>query len=123
MASPYAGVMHVHNRYARPIQGYGALDPQALFAVAFDTLEVRSKLWDGPVTVNLRDSSPGAGGALMNQLQLSLRFSGRAGEWNIAPNGVAAGADESLQTAGPALGVGIAAALVGVWLLGSAMFK
>lgn len=101
----------------------GALDPQGLFALAFDTLEIRSRLWSGPLVLNLRDTQPGAGSAIMQQAQLALTFRGRAGEWNIAPSGIPGGADASLENAGPALGFGIAAAFIGVLLIGSAVFK
>ena len=97
----------------------GEIDPQALLALAYDRIELRTSLFD-KLVINLNSPSDPATQAMMNRIQPSITFVGRAGRFEIAPYGVATGIDRDVGTWGWKIGAGIGAALLGLLLVGKA---
>lgn len=101
----------------------GTIDPQALIALAFDTIEIRTRLTP-PIRINLKDLSPNPEmQRLLNQVQPAVKLTGRAGTYTFAPQGIPDGiAAEQIKSTGTSLGLGIGAALLGVLVLGGVLF-
>ena len=97
----------------------GALDPQMLITLAFDSVEVRSTL--GNFTINLNAPSSPAMQAVIDRVKPTLVFRGRAGTFEVAPYGAATGVDPSVSKWGGAIGIGIGAGIIGLLLLGRAL--
>ena len=101
------------------------VNTEALLAALFDTIEVRSRLAP-PVILHIGGDAGGqadpATDALLAGVQPAITFRGRAGEFTIAPKGMPSGLLSSATTAGPLIGLGLGAAVLGLMLLGGAVF-
>lgn len=102
----------------------GAIDtsalPQTLFGVAFDTVELRTRLAP-PVRFKINGPSDPATMAMLRRIQPAIIFTGNAGRYEIAPVGSPEGIDPAVESAGPLIGFGIGAALLGVLFIGKSL--
>ncbi len=99
------------------VDNNGNVDPQALLALAFDQVEIKTNATP-TMTMNLKGPSDPATQQLLNQLQPTLIFSGPAGRAVIAPQGAAGAAGgDWFSTLTSKAGIGIAAGVVGTALL------
>ncbi len=103
------------------ITSSGAIDPQGLFSSAFETVEIRSNLTP-PLEFSLRGPSNPTVQALLNQVQPTVILKGKAGRFVIAPKGESSGTKD-LTKAGTSIGLGIGAGLLGLLLVGAAVFR
>ena len=100
------------------ISGSGEIDAAALIALAFDKIEIRSRAAP-PLVISLKGGTPDpATQALLQRVQPAVILSGRAGRFEIAPYGNPSGIDPSISAAGTQLGIGIGAALLGLFAIG-----
>lgn len=102
------------------IDNNGNVDPMALLALGFSTIEIRSALTP-PVTIDLRMPADQQTDALLNVVQPVITFAGRAGRVQIAPYGVPEGITPLIKKYAVTIGVGLGAALVGVLLFGAVL--
>ncbi len=98
----------------------GEIDPQALIAMAFDTLEIQTTAF-APLKINLKNVS-GSPSPEMQRLKPFIKLSGPAGAVELAPFGKPSGIDNAIQTAGSNIGIGIGAAILGLLFIGKALF-
>lgn len=94
------------------VDDQGNIDPQALLALAFDQVEIKTNATP-TMTMNLKGPSDPTTQALLNQLQPTLVFSGPAGRAVLAPQG-AAGEDGGNWFSALTGKAGIAVAATGV---------
>lgn len=97
----------------------GEIDPQALFALAFDKVTVKTALTP-EIPIDLTQKGSGQVSQLVKDLQPVVILSGRAGRVVIAPAGEAAQV-ANLQPAAIQAGLGIGAALLGLIIIGKAI--
>jgi hypothetical protein len=103
----------------RMITDSGDVDPQALVAMAWDTVEVKTSV-SPPVVVDLRRSGDGQASALVRELQPVVTLNGRAGRVVIAPAGEPSGL-KNLQPAAVQAGLGIGLGLLGLLIVGKSL--
>lgn len=98
----------------------GAIDPSSIFGVAFDTVELRSRLHQ-PIKYKITGPSDPATMAMLKRIQPAIIFTGNAGRYEIAPAGMPEGIDSDVEGAGPLIGLGLGAALLGLLFVGKAL--
>jgi hypothetical protein len=99
----------------------GNADGMGLLSALFDTVEVHTRL-SNPVKIKLSGGpSDPATEALIKEIQPALVFTGRAGQFQIAPYGVPNTIMGAITRAGPLLGIGIGASLLGLLFIGGAI--
>lgn len=101
----------------------GDIDAAALVALAFDTIEIRSRAAP-PLVINLKGASDPAADALLRKVQPAVILSGRAGRFQVAPYGMPSGGiDPTILVAGQQLGIGAVAAFLGLAAVGYMLLK
>lgn len=99
------------------VDDQGNVDPQALLALAFDQVEIRTNATP-TVTMSLKGPSDPATEALLTQLQPTLTFSGAAGTAVLAPYKAAGtGGGDWFSSMGSKIAIGIVAGATGVALM------
>lgn len=101
---------------------FGAFDPEALIALGINRIEVRSRVMD-PMVITVGGPSDPRTEALMREIQPSVTLSGNLGTFTIAPYGEPqpGSVSPAIRNALLAGSAGVAAALVGVLLLGGTL--
>ena len=103
-------------RNALKAQGYdpdaisdsGEIAPSGFFTSAFDTMEIRSALWDGPLVLNLRGPSNPLTRAMIDQIQPDVLLRGPAGQYRYSPAGTPSGSPFlPLMLGGVAIAAGV----------------
>ncbi len=101
----------------------GEIDADALMALAFDKVEIRTALTP-PVTIDLKAPSSGEASQLMKDIQPAVILSGRAGRHVIAPAGIPNGVMSNRIVQAGGIGfLGVGAAVLGMLALGRAFLK
>lgn len=100
----------------------GEISADALVALAFDKVEIRTALTP-PVTINLKEASSGEVSQLIKDIQPAIILSGRAGTHTIAPAGIPNGSSTRVAQATGIGAMGIGAAVLGLLALGRAFLK
>lgn len=106
------------------ISDAGELDGATLVSAGFDRVEIRTR-FTPTVAIDLRSPPDPENERLLREVQPSVVLTGRAGRAVIAPYGLAGegiGA-KFFKSSATQVGVGIAAALVGLVLIGGAVFR
>jgi hypothetical protein len=106
---------------AAAVSDAGEIDAAAFIPLAFDTVEVQTRL--GPPVKFRLDGQPTQGDDLLKTVQPALIFTGRAGRAEIAPYGFPNTIIGAITTAGPLIGFGIGAGLLGIMLMGAAVLR
>jgi hypothetical protein len=108
------------------LRGFGDIDATAIVALGYDTITVDTNA-TGPVAIPI--SAMGgppdpATQALMQQLQPAITISGRAPTIHVAPYGdPPGGVSGYFKSIGWKLGAGIGLGMIGLVLLGGAIFS
>lgn len=111
--------MRVRNRR---MAAYSDVDAAGILAAFYDHIDIYSRGWSGPLTVNLKpgggSSSGGQANALVKEMQPALVFKGNAGSWTIAPNGMPSGISSLVGQIGNDVGFAAGGIALGLILLG-----
>lgn len=100
----------------------GEIDAEGVLSIAFDTIELRTRL-AAPVRFPIQGGpSDPETAVLLKEIQPAITFSGRAGRYTVAPYGNPTTISGAIRRAGPLVGLGLGAALLGTLLLGGAIF-
>lgn len=104
------------------LRNFQAIDAQALLALAYDTVTIKTALTP-PIVIDLRESGSGQVTQLMKDVQPAVILSGRAGRVVIAPAGEPSGINPNIKPAAVKAGLGVGAALLGAILIGAAIIS
>lgn len=105
----------------RSIDDSGAISGEALFALAFDKVEVRTA-YTPNVTIDVLAPADPETHALLSRVQPTVILTGRGGRVVVAPYGEAGAiASGEIASAGVKLGLGVGAALLGLVFVGAAL--
>jgi len=101
------------------ISDSGDVEPQALIALLFDTIEVRTRLTPSLV-IDLKRAPVEGGDRLLKEIiQPELIFRGNAGEFKLNPYGEPTGISPEVGKWGWIAGLGIGGLLLAMILLGA----
>lgn len=106
----------------KAISDTGEVDSQALIALAFDRIEIRSRLAP-PIVIDLKTPPDAKTQAYLREIQPALVMTGKAGRAEVAPYGMPHGITPGLAIAGKQLGWGLGAVALGLVFLGGAIFR
>lgn len=110
---------------ARAVSDDGEIDPQALVALAFDKMELRTAYTE-PILVDLKGPPDPQTAKLLADIRPQVTLTGRAGKAEIAPYGQGAaesGIFPSLNTPTGRIALGIGAGAVGLLFVGALLFS
>lgn len=111
---------------ARAVSDSGEIDPQALVALAFDKVEIRTA-YTKPIMVDLKGPPDPETARLLADIRPQIKLSGRAGEAEIAPYGQKAAGESSgfpsLNTPTGRIALGIGAGAIGLLFVGALLFS
>lgn len=94
----------------------------ALIALGFNRFEVRTA-FTPPVTIDLNAPPDPATEELLRKVQPAITISGNLGQFEIAPYGKPLGISPEVKQWGIAIGLGVGATLLGLMLIGGALFR
>lgn len=103
----------------RMISDSGDVNPQALVALAWDTVEIKTAV-SPPIVIDLKKSGKGQASQIIRDLQPVVTLNGRAGRVVIAPAGEPSGI-KNLQPAAIQAGLGIGLGLLGLLIVGKSL--
>lgn len=104
------------------VESSGQISASALFAMAFNRIEVRTTM--GPaVVIDMDEPTSPEMEALLRRVKPMITLTGRGGKVVISPYGVPSAIDSVFESGGSYLGLGVGAALLGVALLGGALLR
>ena len=108
---------------ASAVAADGTVDSQALLAIGFNTLTIRSRVAPD-IVINLRDLTPSpSSSGLLRYIQPEIVFDGPAGRIPIAPWGAPTGIASEISKIGTTTGFAIGAGLLGLVLVGAAILR
>jgi hypothetical protein len=116
---PARGLLANQGIDPRMLEDNGEIDPQALFALAFDTVTVKTAIAPDMV-IDMTKKGSGQVSQIVKDAKPTIILSGRAGRIVIAPAGEATTV-ANFQSAGIQAGLGIGAALLGLIVIAKAL--
>lgn len=116
---PARGLLQNQGIDPNMLSNEGELDPQALFALAYDTVTIRTSVTP-EIPIDLTQKGSGQVSQLVKDLQPVVTLKGRAGKVVIAPAGEPSGV-RNLKPASIQAGLGLGAALLGLIIIGRAI--
>lgn len=117
---PARGVLQNQGIDPKMLEDNGEIDPQALFALAFDKVYIRTSVTP-EIPIDLSQKGDGQVSQIVKDLQPVVILKGRAGTVKIAPAGEPSGINPNLQPAAVTTGLGIGAAILGLLVIGKAL--